>query len=174
MKTWGDQLARVVDLRVHDPVADTTALGNLVPADRNDGQSCVVVADYSEWTYQSGSSAVTGTTVVVPADAPATGRWIRTRAPQAAGALLVQTGTVTLVAGTKTLATGIVVSANTVVLLSRKTQGGTVSSTIMYEAPSASRVVGAAGVGTIVFNASVAAGTVANTDTSVLDYVLIG
>jgi hypothetical protein len=85
----------------------------------------------------------------------------------------IQTGTVTLASGTFTLSAGITVTANSVVLVSRKTQG-TVTSTVQYEAPGADRIVGGPGTGSITFQASIAAGTVNAADDSVLDYAILG
>lgn len=86
----------------------------------------------------------------------------------------VQNGTVTLVAGTATVNTGITLTATSRIFLSRKTQAGTVTTTVHYEAPSATRTVGAPGVGAFTALATVAAGTIQNTDASVLDYLIVG
>jgi hypothetical protein len=57
-------------------------------------------------------------------------------------------------------------------MVTRKTPGGTVTSTIMYGAPGASRIAGVAGTAAVNILAEVAAGTVANTDTSVIDVLI--
>lgn len=85
-------------------------------------------------------------------------------------ALNAQSGAGVLVLGTVTIS-GVTLTATSVIVLSRKTQGGTVTSTIDYEAPSASRNVGAS---TFVINAVVAAGTVNTPDTSTIDWLAIG
>jgi hypothetical protein len=99
-------------------------------------------------------------------------------APWIAGLILasplVQRGTATLVAGSKTISAGVSLTAASVILLSRKTQGGTVTSTVVYEAPGASRVVGAPGTGAFTLQASVAAGTANAADTSTLDWEIVG
>jgi hypothetical protein len=94
-------------------------------------------------------------------------------APAYAVALNAQSGSATLVAGTVTV-TGVTLTANSVVTFSRKTQGGTVSSTVGYEAPSASRTAGGTFTGSFVLNAVVAAGTVNAADTSVIDWFVVG
>lgn len=85
-----------------------------------------------------------------------------------------QNGTVTLASGTATVSTGITLTASSRIFFSRKTQGGTVSTTVHYEAPSANRVVGGPGVANFTALATVAAGTIQNTDNSVLDYLIVG
>lgn len=82
----------------------------------------------------------------------------------------IQGGVATLVAGQVTISS-ITLTANSRVFVTRKTIGGTVTSTIMYEAPSATRNVGAS---TLLLQASVAAGTANAADTSVVDYLVIG
>jgi len=87
--------------------------------------------------------------------------------------LNAQSGAAVLAAGTVTV-TGVTLTATSVILLSRKTQGGTVTSTVAYEAPSTGRTVGAALTGSFIINASVAAGTVNAPDTSTIDWVVLG
>ena len=86
-------------------------------------------------------------------------------------ALNAQSGSAVLVAGTVTVS-GVTLTANSVILMSRKTQGGTITSTVGYEAPSGSR--GSGNGATFVINAVVAAGTVAASDTSTIDWLIVG
>lgn len=86
---------------------------------------------------------------------------------------------VTLVAGTYTIGAGgggealfLFSTATSVVVATRKTAAGTVTTTIMYGAPGASRIAGIAGTAAVNILAEVAAGTVENTDTSVIDVLV--
>jgi hypothetical protein len=86
---------------------------------------------------------------------------------------------VTLAAGTYTIGAGgggealfLFATATSVVACTRKTVGGTVTTTIMYGAPGASRIAGVAGTAAVNILAEVAAGTVQNTDTSVIDVLI--
>lgn len=72
-----------------------------------------------------------------------------------------QVGTATLVAGTKTV-TGVVITANSKIVLTRDTPGGTVGD---LSAPAASRSIGS---GQFVINSANAA------DTSTIDWLIIG
>lgn len=83
-----------------------------------------------------------------------------------------QSGSGTLVAGVLAV-TGVTVTATSKIFVTRKTAGGTVTSTIMYDAPSAGRTVGAAGTGSFSAQASVAAGTPNAADTSVVDWLIV-
>jgi Pectate lyase superfamily protein len=86
-----------------------------------------------------------------------------------------QSGKITLVGGTATISTGIIVDANSTVFLTRRTVGGTVTTTVQYEAPAASMVVGLPGTGSITINAYEADGVTVNTlDTSVVGYLVLG
>jgi hypothetical protein len=87
--------------------------------------------------------------------------------------ILVQSGTGTLSSGVLTVNTGITVSAQSVVIATRNTPGGTLS-TNGLDAPSASRVVGGPGTGTIVINAILDNGTTQTLDTSTVDYLIVG
>lgn len=87
-------------------------------------------------------------------------------------ALNVQSGEATLVAGTVTIATGITVTATSRVFVSRTAQGGTSTGVIAYECTA--KTVGAPGTGAITLRANNAAGTIVNTDTSTLDYLIVG
>jgi hypothetical protein len=143
----------------------------------NVGQLCYLVDDNTvALTNGSGTRSPAGTIVAVDATSPGQGQpaevfvllGVTGQAP------LIQAGTVTLVAGTKTIAAGITLSASSVITFSRKTQGGTITSTVGYEAPGASRTIGAPGTAAMIVNAVVAAGTVASGDTSTLDYLIVG
>jgi hypothetical protein len=84
-----------------------------------------------------------------------------------------QTGTIVLVTGQKTLAAGISITAASVIGFGRKTQAGAVLTSVQYEAPSASRVVGGFGTGAFTVQASVAGGGVDVNDTSTLDWWIL-
>jgi hypothetical protein len=95
----------------------------------------------------------------------------------AAGAILsianqIQGGTVTLVAGTKTVSAGITITANSRIIVNRTVQGGT--STAVAEYDVTTQTVGAPGTGAFTVQASTVAGTIVNTDTSTLAYIIIG
>lgn len=85
---------------------------------------------------------------------------------------VVQGGTVTLVAGTVTVSTGVTLTSASRIILSRTAQGGTSTGVIGYDV--SSKTVGAPGTGAFTVIASNAAGTIVNTDTSTLDYIIIG
>ncbi len=88
--------------------------------------------------------------------------------------------TVTLASGTYTIGAGstanpdepLFLLSTAKVELTRNTVGGTVTSTILYAAPVASRVAGKAGTAVVVVNAAVAAGTVNASDTSTVDVLI--
>jgi hypothetical protein len=84
----------------------------------------------------------------------------------------IQGGTLTLVAGTKTIATGITITANSRVLLTRTAQGGTSTAVVEYDCTA--KTVGAPGTGAFTVVAATIAGATVTTDTSTLDYVIIG
>jgi hypothetical protein len=143
----------------------------------NVGQACYIVDDNTvALTSNSGARPRAGTIVSVDATSPGQGQpaevWVLL-SPQGQ-APLVQAGTVTLVAGTKTVNAGVALSASSVITFSRKTQGGTVTTTVGYEAAGASRTVGPPGTGAFIVQAVVAAGTIQNADTSTLDYLIVG
>lgn len=83
-----------------------------------------------------------------------------------------QYGSTTLVAGTKTINTGITITATSRVFVSRTAQGGTSTGVIAYEC--VSKTAGAPGTGSITIQANNAAGTIVNTDTSTVDYLIVG
>ena len=76
-----------------------------------------------------------------------------------------QRSTQTLVAGTVTVSTGITVTADSIVLLSCNTPGGTVG---YLSCPDATRVVGGPGTGEIVINSD------SGSDTSTIDVLIVG
>lgn len=97
MSKYGETLARAVDQRIHAPVADQTGMQGIAADDRSDGQTCEKLDDYTNWAYESGSSAAAGATVIVPTDNPATGRWVKqntavAKATSTADGLLPATG----------------------------------------------------------------------------------
>lgn len=85
-----------------------------------------------------------------------------------------QTGSASLAAGggQVTVDTGISITAASVIMVSRRTQAGTITATAQYEAPSASRVLGGPGTGAMTIQASTSAGAVATTDASVVDWAI--
>jgi hypothetical protein len=85
---------------------------------------------------------------------------------------ILQTGTVTLVAGTFTLSTGIVISASSKVLVSLNTPAG-VPQGVNYKVPDASLVVGASGVGAFTVTATDSAGALVATDSSTINYLIV-
>lgn len=156
---------------------NNSSAGDLIAAS-NIGQACYVVDDNTvALTSAGGTRPFAGTVVAVDSGTPPfsqpTGVWVQVGVISPVGTV-IQTGTAVLVAGTKTVATGISVSATSTVLVGRKAQGGTVTSTVQYEELGGSRVTGGPGTGTLVFQASVAAGTVNAPDTSTLEYTIIG
>jgi hypothetical protein len=132
---------------------------------------------YGQWVEASNTSAKLGRVRLATGAQPCIGFCLQQTAAdgdpvlifQIPGGRYVQTGSATLAAGTVTVS-NVVLTANSQILVSRKTQGGTVTNTVQYEAPSASRNVGA---GTMVLQASVAAGTANASDTSVVDYAIL-
>lgn len=91
----------------------------------------------------------------------------------AAESYKIQSGTGTLVAGVLTLNAGITVTAVSRVIVTLKTPAGTFSDG-GFDAPSADRVVGGPGTGTVVIRALVQAGTANVADTSTVDWVIVG
>lgn len=76
MKLYGDELARSIDLRIHAPVATPAAVDAIPPDDRPDGIVVTVLADQSQWQFVLASTAAASSAVRVPADMPASGRWV--------------------------------------------------------------------------------------------------
>jgi hypothetical protein len=75
VKSWGDELARFIDLRIHPAVPDLPGLDAILPEDRPNGIICTVEADQSQWQFLAASNAPASPTVRVPADDPTAGRW---------------------------------------------------------------------------------------------------
>ena len=162
----GDRAAREVSQRIAGNFASASALQALTPKFRQDGM--IATIGTSVWQFNAASTATASSYVLVPTDAPTAGRWLSL----VAAAMPVQAGTITLVAGTVTLAAGITITASSRVICSRTAQGGTSTAVIGYDVTS--KTVGAPGTGAFtVVAANVAGGTV-TTDTSTLDYVIVG
>jgi hypothetical protein len=86
VKSWGDELARQVDLRIHPSVPDLPGLEAIPPDDRPNGIVCTVEADQSQWQFLIARSDAASPAVRVPEDNPAHGRWCLVGASQAASA----------------------------------------------------------------------------------------
>lgn len=83
----------------------------------------------------------------------------------------IQSGTITLTAGTVTVNTGITITANSRIVLTRTAQGGTSTTVVFYDVTS--KTVGAPATGAFTVQARTAPGVLVNTDTSTLDYIII-
>jgi hypothetical protein len=83
----------------------------------------------------------------------------------------IQSGTGTLVAGVLTVDAGITVTAQSVVVAMRKTEAGTDGDEL--RCPSADRTVGGPGTGAITIRAF-SAGSAATSDTSTIDWIIVG
>lgn len=155
---------------------NNSAAGDAIAA-FNVGQACYIVDDNTvALTSNGGVRPLAGTIVAVDATSPGQGQPAQVFvliSPQGQ-APLIQAGTVTLIAGTKTVNAGIALSANSVIVFSRKLQGGSVATTVAYNAAGASRTVGAPGTAAFIVQAEVAAGTIQNGDTSTLDFLIVG
>jgi hypothetical protein len=91
----------------------------------------------------------------------------------ASGAGGVQAGTVTLVAGTKTVNTGITITSSSKVFVSLNTPGGGTQG-VKYKVPDASLVVGGPGTGTFIVTGVDNAGATVATDVSTINYLIVG
>lgn len=93
MKLFGDELARSVDLRIHPSVPTQAAVDAILADDRPDGIVVTVTADQSQWQFVLASTAAASLSVRVPADKPASGRWLLVGAnpgqPLGSGGVLV-------------------------------------------------------------------------------------
>lgn len=87
------------------------------------------------------------------------------------GGQQIQAGTGTLVAGVLTVSAGITVTAVSRVFAMRKTEGGTDGDEL--RCPTADRTVGGPGTGAITIRAF-SAGSAATSDTSTIDYLIVG
>lgn len=85
----------------------------------------------------------------------------------------IQAGTGTLVAGVLTVNAGVWMTADSRIIITRKTPAGTFSDG-GHDAPSADRVVGPPGTGVFVIRARDQAGAANTADTSTLDYLIVG
>jgi len=141
----------------------------------NDGGAPVVVANreslcslLDDATATLYSDAKGAPAIVYDVDATE-GVWVES--PAALATPLRQTGTTTLVAGTKTV-TGVVLTANSRILLSMKDPGaGAITAFAALDAPAANRNVGA---GTFVINAIDNAKATIATAVCTVDYEIIG
>jgi len=87
--------------------------------------------------------------------------------------------TITLASGTYTIGAGggseplfLLSTTKSSVLATRNTAGGTITTTIMYVAPVASRIAGKGGTAAVEVRSAVAAGTILNTDNSTVDVLI--
>jgi hypothetical protein len=154
----------------------------------NDAATAVVVGDRESPCFLLDDQTVTGAATLTGAtpsartvagtvyDVTSEGVWVEMiPVNQQQPAPRIQTGQVTLAAGTAVVggATGaLVITAASRILFSRRLQGGTVG--VSYEAPQGNRVAGGPGTGAFTVNAVSAAGALVNTDTSTLDFVVVG
>lgn len=76
MKNYGDILAQALANIVHLPVAAEANITDIPADDRVNGQTVKAIAEGTSWTYVAASTASGSATCIVPADAPATGRWL--------------------------------------------------------------------------------------------------
>lgn len=138
------------------------------------GADCFATDDQTVAKSSSGTKSRAGQIHSVDAD----GVWVLSKFEEQesdanGGGAFIQGGTGTLSSGVLTVATGITVTANSRVVMAIKTPGGTFSDGGL-DAPSADRVVGGPGVGTIVIRGLVQAGTANVNDTSTVDYLIFG
>jgi hypothetical protein len=132
------------------------------------GKDCYVVDDASvHLTDGSGTRSLAGR--IIGVDSMGVQVLLGLTGPAAPASTLVQGGTTTLVAGTKTVS-GVTLTANSRILLTRVTPAGTMSNAGL-DAPSASRNTGA---GTFVINAIDADKSTSTSDTSTVDYLIFG
>ena len=85
----------------------------------------------------------------------------------------VQSGKLTLNAGTKSITTGVTVTATSVIGAQYNTRAGALTG-VRLEIPSASRVVGAPGTGAFTVSSTTVAGVVDANDTSTVDWWIFG
>jgi hypothetical protein len=193
---YGDTAAREVSKRYLGAVATTAILQTVTLVHRYTGMLAVVTADNSIWMYDADSTAAASASVLLPDDSPAAGRWIAKdlsltlsdatpAASTGAGTAGVssnvsrtdhahpgiQSGTLTLVAGTKTVATGIVITSSSRIFFTRTT-ANTCSLTANGYAVT-NKTTGGSGTGAFTVIACVADGTINVADISTLDYLII-
>jgi hypothetical protein len=85
----------------------------------------------------------------------------------------IQTGLLTLVAGVVTLAAGITITASSRIFVGINTPAGAALG-VSHKIPSGSRVVGGPGTGAFTVTAIDATGATVVTDTSTIDYLIVG
>ena len=144
-------------------------------AQANCGQLCYLIDDNTVGLTSGGNTrSVAGTVVYVDADGVQVqfGFAMQPSTPGAAGPA-IQTGTVTLAAGVKTLAAGISISAGSKVFVSLNTPGGATQG-VKYKVPDASLVVGIPGVGAFTVTATDNTGATVATDVSTVNYLIVG
>jgi hypothetical protein len=73
---YGDRAARDVSARAGGTYANAAAITAIVPGDRAAGMLVVNLATQMAWVFDAASAAAGGAGVLVPDDAPATGRWL--------------------------------------------------------------------------------------------------
>lgn len=76
-ENYGDTLAQKIAKRIGPPTASTTTLSAIGLSSRVDGMLIAELTGDTLWQYSASSSAGASTTVIVPDDAPATGRWLK-------------------------------------------------------------------------------------------------
>ena len=112
-QSWGEHLARLINLRIQTPVLNTAAI-TAIPADRRaGGQLILETTAGTMWQFNSTSASAAGPTVLVP-DA-GTGRWLAVGAGSGAGVpkMLGVRGATAAALGAYTR-TGNVITANAV------------------------------------------------------------
>lgn len=77
---YGDRAAREMSERFGGSYANAAAITALVAGDRSNGMVVVDAATQTAWGFDATSSAGAGVGVLVPDDAPASGRWLIQRA----------------------------------------------------------------------------------------------
>ena len=85
----------------------------------------------------------------------------------------IQRGTCTLASGVYTVQS-VTLTANSFITVRRLAQGGTSTAVVEYEALSANRTAGANGTGSFTIQASTVAGAAVTTDTSTVEYLIVG
>jgi hypothetical protein len=123
---------------------------------------------FAGWYFwNAGDTRAADGVLVIQVGTVGTGRWNR-------GESSIR-GSVALVAGVATISTGLVVTASTMVFVTRLLAGGTLANTVQYAAPSALMVVGGPGVGAVTIKAMGSDGATVNTlDTSTVGYLVVG
>lgn len=132
------------------------------------GADCYIVDDQTvHQTSGGGARSVAGR--ILGVDSQGVHVQVGMAAPAGNASTLIQGGTTTLVAGTKTVS-GVTLTANSRILVTRKTPGGTIGKAGL-DAPSASRDTSA---GTFVINAIDDDKSTSVLDTSTVDWLIFG